>query len=326
MTDPPLKPISQIAAPLYKNLRETAAKTPRLIEAAHTIRNEAPEMRPILFLSPFLIKCTLPHSDPGDVPIWMRTNNEHTLAIQPGWDIENKRPLGLPWGRLPRLLLIWMVTEAKRTGCRRLELGNSLTEFLRKINLDPHGRGKRSDAKRVKDAMQRLFGCHIIYEKKLGIGAVIGQSVKEFKVAPERELWWDVGPNGHAVLWGSWIELGHSFFADIMESTVPFNMRAIQALRSPLSLDLYLLCNWLGATRPNGHFLSWGMLARQMGGDYAKQDDLKKNVQKALRQVKIVHPDLKASCVVRRINGVQQGGIFVRPSEPAIPRRRAASA
>lgn len=315
--------VKKIRVAKRPELVPTRAKL-RITEASEVIKNESPHDRPVLLLSSFLIQCTLPHSDPGAVPIWTRTNNEYTLAIQPGWDLEKNRSLGLPWGRLPRLLLIWIVTEAKRTGCRRLELGHSLTEFLRKLNLDPTRGDKRSNRVRIKEAARRLFGCNIIFYKRLGDGAVTGESVKESKVAPDRELWWDAGAKDQAVLWGSWIELGHDFFAAIMKSTVPFNMRAIQELRSPLALDLYLLCNWIASNRADKteHFLSWGMLERQLGGDYADQKNLKKKVQQAIRKVKLVHPDLRVSTGCRWVDRTQQGGLIVKPSAPAVPSRK----
>jgi hypothetical protein len=261
------------------------------------------------------------------VPIWKRTNNEGTLAIQPGWDIEANCSLGLPWGLLPRLLLIWIVTEAKRTGCRRLELGHSLTEFLRKLGLDSSYGGKRSNKVKIKEAARRLFGCNIIFHRRLESGTFSGESIKESKVAPDRELHWDASPKDQALLWGSWIELGHNFFAAIMDSTVCFNARALRELRSPLALDLYLLCNWLGANLEERgkeeHFVSWGMLAKQMGTDYSDPKNLKKKVQAAIRKVRLVHPDLKVTCGIRRIGNTQQGGLIVKPSAPAIPRKRA---
>lgn len=319
----------QAASTRKSELVPTRAKL-RLVETAQTIKDEPPEMRSMLFLSTFLIQCTLPHKNPGDVPIWKRTNNEYTLAIQPGWDFEKDRSLGFPYGTLPRLLLIWIVTEAKRTGCRRLELGNSLTEFLRKLDLDPHSRGKaRSDAVRLKDAIRRLLGCNIIFYKHLGIdGKIGGERLNEAKVAPNRELWWDSSPIDQTVLWGSWIELGADFFDSIMKSTVPCNMRAIRELRrSPLALDLYMLCNWIGSnlldSKKKDHFISWQMLSQQLGGDYSDTNNLKKAVQQEMRKVKLMHPELKASCCTRRISGKLYGGVLILPSMPAIPKRSA---
>ena len=42
----------------------------------------------------------------------------------------------LPFGNLPRLLLSWMCTEAIRTKERRLMLGRSLFDFMRKIGIN----------------------------------------------------------------------------------------------------------------------------------------------------------------------------------------------
>lgn len=304
------------------------ARTPtraklRLVEAAQAIREEPEELRTAMFMAKFLIQCTLPHSDPGDVPIWQRTNNDYTLAIQPGWDFQNNCSMGYPYGTLPRLLLIFLITQAKRTGCRRVELGNSLTEFLRKLDLEPRSRHKKhSDAVRIKDATRRLFSANIMFYKRLSSTVFDGERLKKSNVSEEHNLLWDNRHEDQAVLWGSWIELGPTFFAAIMESAVPCNTRAIRELRrSPLALDLYMLCNWLGANLEERgrkeHFMQWNWLAEQLGSCYKNVDDLKRKIKKEMRKVKLAHPELRWSYDNKR------GGIIVRPSPPAIPKRRA---
>ncbi len=62
-----------------------------------------------------LVQCTLPHSDPGDTPIWTRTNGNLTLVIQPHIDRQTRKAM-YPYGSIPRLFLFWLVTEAKRKG------------------------------------------------------------------------------------------------------------------------------------------------------------------------------------------------------------------
>src|SRR5690349_17189436 len=97
---------------------------------------------------------TLPHSDPGKVEAWSRTNGNLTLTIRPGWDYKRRRSYGYPYGIIPRLLLFWITTEAVRTGNRRLYLGNSLAAFMRELGLNPAtGGGPRSDAQRLRDQM-----------------------------------------------------------------------------------------------------------------------------------------------------------------------------
>ena len=58
-----------------------------------------------------VVQLTLPHADPGDIPVWKRSNGYLTLSIRHGWDHENNRIRGYPYVTLPRLLLFWMTTE-----------------------------------------------------------------------------------------------------------------------------------------------------------------------------------------------------------------------
>ncbi|HEX2082195.1 MAG TPA: replication protein RepA, partial [Xanthomonadaceae bacterium] len=75
------------------------------------------------------------------------------------------KPIGYPYGVILRLLLFWIVSEAVRTKSRRLELGPSLNQFLRAIGLNPAtGRGKRGDATRLREQMDRLFQASISFQ------------------------------------------------------------------------------------------------------------------------------------------------------------------
>ena len=229
--------------------------------------------------------------------------------------------------------MIWIVTTVKQTGCRRVELGNTLGEFLKKLELNPYSRGKNSDAVRIKKAMRKLFNAKIFFYSRNLEGTIVTERNRDASVVSESELLWDKNPADHAVLWGSWIEIGENFFAEIMRSSVPCNTTALKALRkSPLALDLYMLCNWIGANlQAQGkrkHRLSWGMLGEQLGGEYGSDKDLKKNIQKAMVKVRLAHPDLVWRYDTWKIPGktpgttTLQGGMVIFPSAPAIQRRQ----
>jgi hypothetical protein len=232
--------------------------------------------------------------------------------------------MGYPYGVLPRLILIWAVTEAKRTGIRRLHLGHCLTEFLEKLNLEKSSRGVRGDATRMKDQARRLFSAHIAFyrheEFEIGGGRFVNERVQQTPVTDYINLTWEHTASSQAVLWGSYIDLSPQFFAAIMESTVPCDMRAVGMLRrSPLALDLYMLCNYIGANlKQRGktkHLLTWRMLGQQLGCDYKNLHDLKQNIQKAMRKVKLAHPGLKVG------SPSKGGGIEIYVSKPAIAPR-----
>lgn len=278
----------------------------------------------MVFLAKFLIQCTLPHSDPGSIPAWTRKNGNHTFVLQAGWDAQKNVSMGYPYGTIPRLLLIWMVTQAKRTGQRRLNLGDNLSRFMLEIGLDPYtGRGKRGDAVRLKEAMRRLFAARISFYEHISEAHRTGERAREMSVAPKREMWWDIKSENQSALWGSWIELSEEFFGAIMRSTVPCDMRALKMLKkSPLALDLYMLCNYIGANlgERHSHKITWKQLGEQLGVNYGDQHDLKRKVKLSLRKVVLAHPGLKVGYPK------QGGGIVILPSQPAIPKKPAIAA
>jgi Plasmid encoded RepA protein len=100
----------------------------KLIDTAAAIRTD-PENVEWAFMARQLVQCTLPHRNPGNIEAWQRKNGNLSLVIRPGWNHDEQRSIGYPYGSIPRLLLFWIVTEAKRTHNRRLELGHSLADF-----------------------------------------------------------------------------------------------------------------------------------------------------------------------------------------------------
>lgn len=288
-----------------------------MVEAGITISEKPPTAADIAFMAVFLVQCTLPHSDPGDLPIWTRRNGGVMLAIQQGYDLDKGAFLGYPYGSLSRLLLLWIVTEVVRTKSRRLELGNSLAQFMAEIGLSTaNGTGKRSDVRRLRDQMRRLFGARITFQVSIREEHRHGEKLRSMEVAPESELWWDPKRPDQGALWGSWIEVGEKLYDAIMTfGVVPFDLRHIAKLRkSPLALDLYMLLNYLGAAvGPQGHKISWSMLMQQMGCDYTVLGDFRRKALEALTKVTDVHRGLN----VKRYNG----GVHILPSKPAVPRR-----
>ena len=211
----------------------------KLLDAAQAIQLD-PDKTEAAFIARQLVQATLPHKNPGNVPLWKRTNGNLTLAVQPGMNTRTEKSYGYPYGAIPRLLMFWMTTEAVRTNNPRLELGNSLASFMRQLGLDPSRGGPRSDARRLRDQMQRLFKATISFDQTREEGGRKGEAWLDMKVAPEAVLWWDERYPEQPAFWGSWVELSPQFYRAITAAPVPVDMRALRALkRSPLALDLY---------------------------------------------------------------------------------------
>ena len=291
----------------------------KLVDASVLIFGETAEPKDAAFIARELVQASLPHSNPGNVPLWKRTNGSVTLAIQPGMNIRTGKSYGYPYGSIPRLVLAWMTTEALRTKSRRLELGNSLSGFMTELGLSSYtGRGKRGDAKRLRDQMEKFFSCRITFHRSEKHDEREREISRDMLVAEDKDLWWNPKKPEQGALWGSWIELGQKFYDAITAAPVPVDMRALKALkRSPLALDLY---SWLTYEAFRAHksgkarFETWEQLHAHMGGEYAHMQHFRAKAKAALTKIKVVYPGLKL--------GGKQGGIEILPeSLPALQPR-----
>lgn len=319
MTESKLIPASQI--PLIKDMvKEVAAMTStqeRFLDAAVDIRQE-PEDYELAYMARELVQCTLPHSNPGDIPVWTRTNGNITLVIaRTTYDSKKQKLVGFPYGSTPRLLLFWMTTEAVQTGKRRLELGDSYAGFLRDIGLDPStGGGKRSDAARVKEQTRRLFGAAIGIQKSESVNGVEHDQVGRMLVSSKSDLWWDPKSPEQLGMWGSWVELGEDFYKTITAAPVPADMRALRVLkRSPLALDLYVWATYkalIARRKGKPLYIPWQGLMKQFGSDYSTSKNFRQKAISKLKLIQSVYPGLKLADAA--------GGLQILPtSTPAIP-------
>jgi hypothetical protein len=288
----------------------------RIIEAGTTIALDKPNDQDKAFLARQLVQTTLPHADPGNVPVWSRSNGNLTLTIQPG--VSNGALIGFPYGTIPRLLTYWMTTEAIRTKTPRLVLGEALSEFMESLGLDHRGKGPRSDRVRLEEQMRRLFAARISFESSVEKDGQAAHVTEYMQVARRTVYWWSPKQPEQATLWQSYVELDSDFFNAITASPIPVDLRALRAIkRSPLALDLYSLLTYQAFRAEKGgrpRFMSWKQLQAALGTGYTDATNLRKAIKPALLKIQTVYPDLAI--------GEREGGIEVLPeSLPAISAR-----
>ncbi len=289
-------------------------QTAKIIQAATEIQQDAPGDQDKAFLARQLVQTTLPHADPGNVPVWSRTNGNITLLIQQGYKA-NGEGVGHPYGTIPRLLMYWMTTEAVRTKSPRLVLGDSLAAFMEELGLDSRGGGARSDRARLEQQMRRLFAARISFEGTIQEEDMGAEVVEYMPIARRTVFWWNQKDPGQKTLWESYVELDSEFFRAITANPVPVDLRALRAIkRSPLALDLYSLLTYQAfRSSKSGRpvFMTWRQMQNALGTSYADHTDLKKAVKLALNKIAVVYPGLTV--------GSREGGIEVLPeSVPAI--------
>lgn len=253
-----------------------------------------------------LVLVTLPHKDPGNVPTWTRQNGNLTLRIQPGYQKDPKTQkevcVGYPYGSLARLILYWIVTEARRTGNPRLTLGKSLTTFLRKLGLAPDdSSGKRSTAASVRRQIERLIAARITFEQTLENAGKKGRKWLDMPIAKGGELWWDISDDDQETLWDSFVILNDDFFRAITTNPIPVRMMTLLALKkSPLGLDLYAWATFESAKAQHngqGRFVAWGWLHEQFGTELGRMDRFVTKAKRELQKIMLNCPSIQLAFV-----------------------------
>ena len=234
------------------------------------------------FMARAMVQATMPHSKTAGNE-FVRTNGNYTMTILA------PSAIGLPYGVIPRLLLAWLTTEAVKTKNRDIELGDSLSAFMRELGMIPTG-GRWGSITRLKEQATRLFSSNIsaAYKDSKGI-KLINQNIAEHAV-----LWWDTKTPEQASLWKSSVRLSERFFNEVVDRPIPIDMRALKALKkSPLALDIYMWLTYRASYIKNPSFVSWDLLARQFGSSYTEVRNFKTAFIAELKKVVTVYAGAK---------------------------------
>lgn len=265
----------------------------------------------LAFMARLLVQATLPHSDPGDVRGWGRSNGHTSLTISPGQYTDKNGELvnvGIPYGSLPRLVLAWLTTEAVRTKSRRIVLGESLSSFMRELGLVPTG-GEAGTTARLREQMKRLFAARIT--ASYADGDNYQQQVMD--VATDVELWWEPKRADQAAMWESTVTLGERFYTFATSRPVPLDVRVLKALKkSPLGLDLYMFLTYRMSYLKKEIAIPWNALHEQLGAEYGDIKNFARRAKKELRKIKLCWPGLDVA--------TPRGRLVLKPSQPHVPR------
>jgi hypothetical protein len=272
-------------------------------------RESAYDAGAIGFIAKFLVQTTLPHRrQPGSQ--YTRTDGRFTLRIT---DVGGA---GLPYGSYPRLILIWMTSEAIRTSSRELELGTSLSRFMAELGLQATG-GHWGTIPRFRDQMQRLIGAAISTRwGQDGNGQYLATG-ENLLLADRFQLWWtpQTLPAARPAIFS--ITLSADFFEQLVASPVPLDLRAVRVLKqSPLALDLYAWATRRVSYLERPTLISWEALRRSFGTGYADTPQgrvkFRARVLDALGRVCRVYSSLRLE--------IEDDGVLLLPSAPHIPR------
>ncbi|CAN7783121.1 replication protein RepA [Cupriavidus necator] len=275
----------------------------KIVQASTVIATRKPGIDEVGFGAKCLVSASLPYRNPKPEQLingaWLRHNGNYALWVQGGIN-------GIPYGTYPRLFVMWLTSEALRTGSRKIHTGGSFAEFCRKLNID-RSRGKRGAGKMLIEQADRLLQsraafvtlpAHLATAKRADLLTAKLKHTDFLNFADEYSLFFDADERAsqQGSLFESEITLTENFFNEITSHCIPVDLRAVMALqRSPMDLDIY---QWLAyrmfrLTRPA--YPTWEQLYQQFGSTYGRLRDFRSDFVESLKRVALVYPGLRVS-------------------------------
>jgi hypothetical protein len=266
-----------------------------------------------------LIQCSFPHADPKHASSFTRKNGWLELTLG------TTRPeTGLPYGVPARLLTIYCTSEAVRTNSPEIYLGDSVHDFLRRLDV-PITRGARGSLSVYANQLLRLIHSTLSIDENIRDGAGRqGLHMRQALFVEEARLWWDdpehsqnrkgagraIGrPAGSRIGNGSSLMLSSVLFHSILERSAPLATSAIKQLRkSPMDLDVYawLVHRLFHLGKPS--MVRWEQLSNQFGHNYGLPRKFRHFFLDSLKRVSAVYPEAKLQ--------ISESGVLLLPSRP----------
>jgi hypothetical protein len=263
------------------------------------------------FTTRLLVATTLPHSRPDDNE-FTRSSGLYDLCVL------TPRRIGLPYGRYPRLALVWIITEAV---CRRtplLYLPRSLSSFAQQLGITPSS-GPKGTLVQLREQLHRLvnatFSC-------LGTGSAESGS-------GPRPAFYEGGgihPIKRYLLW--WDEPSPSEESPRFSCSMTTSFRSFLPTPSPSRSTRSAPCGrrsrWTSTCGSPGEAsapcacnvpepISWRALQNQFGADYREEKAFRFNFLRALKRILTVYPAIRLKPTRR--------GLILHPYPPHVPRR-----
>lgn len=263
----------------------------KLWEARAEIAAGPPSSR--FFAPRFLVTGTLPHQDPGDVPLYERRNGTRCLRIQPGIyrDGDQYKSYGVPSGAVARLLILWITTQVVfNRGKERIE-AETLAPIIARLGLSNSQKGSRGARASIRRNLTRLRKATVTLDFAPD-DPNVDNDLSFVPIARVRLHWFQTQqadqPDGT-------IQLTPAFARFLRSGAFPVDPRAIRAIHlSPLAIDLYL---WIASKifRANAQkapiTVPWRALTPQLGHAYSKHYHFVTKAREVVNAIKIIHPD-----------------------------------
>ena len=279
--------------------RQAATKHERMvIEAAYQVLSDDAEKMGFTY-SGFALT-SLPHKPQTEL-VWKRDGHNLTMLVESGRDRSGK-PLGLPYGSYARFILLFLQSEAIRTGSREIELGRSMRVWLGSMGLSIGG----TTYKLVNEQARRISGCSLTF-----FADREGAQIKSRGGFVKTEITMTNVIGDQPSLWQDRVLLDEDFYRALRDHPVPVSESALRAI-GPRSMviDVYIwLAYRLHALRRDTE-VGWMSLYAQFGSGFSRLRRFRAHFVECLGLAMAAYPEARID--------IGDRGITLHPSRPAI--------
>jgi hypothetical protein len=252
----------------------------------------------------------LPHKRLPDDARWEKNGHRVTLYIEPGWMKTPRGPklYGVPYGARARMILLYLQTQAIRTGSRDVELGRNMHDWLGRLGLTWGG----ETGKTLREQAARIAACSLkfFWSGEDRDGWAKGGFVRSGLRFHERGGSEDRQPT----LWEDRVQLDEVFYESLQKHPVPLREAALRQLSDrSTSLDVYIWLAYRLHTLKARTPIRWPALREQFGSGYAQAGAFKRDFTKALASAVSAYPEARVE--------LDDEGVVLHPSPPPVAPR-----
>ena len=247
---------------------------------------------------------SLPHKRLPEDQIWEKKGHKVTLWVEPGRMKSRGQVVryGVPYGARARMILLYLQTQAVRTGSREIALGRSMRDWMERMGLSIGGETARS----LREQAGRISACTLKFfwendqQEAWARGAIVTSGLR-FKVPEDNQ----------GSLWEDRVVLDEVFWRALRDHPVPLLEAAIRQLRDrSMSLDIYVWLAWRCHQLNKPTSISWPAVHAQFGAEFKAIKHFKPSFIEALAAAAAAYPEARVD--------VGEAGVTLHPARPPI--------
>ena len=236
------------------------------------------------------------------------------LVVEPGrrrvqrdsGDGDGLEWVGVPFGAYARLILLYLQTQALRTGNREVELGRCLSDWMARIGIPWGGKS----GKGVREQAELLSRCRLTFHLTEGRA----QGLVNVGIV-DRALFLDTDDGSRQGRLSLEVaKLSEGFYEALKKHPIPLEEAAIRALaNNSAALDCYLWLAYRLHVLQKPKMVTWAALKAQHGTAYKQLFHFRDKFKGVLEMALAVYPDANVEVV--------DEGLILKPSRPPVAPR-----